>query len=111
MESKTQAQKVTKVIVFGFVSLIVLSLALLSISIMSEELRQAARETTFRHWLAQWIYFATAALAFFGTAKWVERNFKVGIDKQLGIVLVYGFIAFVWFILAGLRIATSVQRR
>src|SRR5216683_1321662 len=52
-----------------------------------------------------------AALALFGTAKWVEKNFKVGIDKQLGIVLVYGFIAFVWFILAGLRIATSVEGR
>lgn len=40
VESKTATQRVTKVIVFGFVSLIVLSLALLSISMMFEELRQ-----------------------------------------------------------------------
>jgi hypothetical protein len=111
VESKTAAQKVAKVIVAGFASVVVVVLVGLLIFLFFAELRQAVSGITFKHWLAQWLYLATIALALLATAKWVERNIKVGIAEQLSILLVYGFVAFAWLILSGLPIRILLEEK
>lgn len=54
MESKTAGQKVTKVIAFGFISLIVVTLLLLSAAFMREEFRQILSGISFRDWASSW---------------------------------------------------------
>lgn len=109
VESKINGKMIAQLLGYSFVWMLALSIFMWTIYALYAGVRSGVSPISFGHWLAQWLYFGTVGVTLVAASKWVEKTMKVGIGEQLGILIVYGFIAVAWFVLAGLPIRILLE--